>query len=136
MKMKSSIFKRVFVGMGLVFLSATSSVATKSEEDTFKRVQQAKYKAFTGIWEIRLNEEIRPLEAGFKNFLPGLDYVLVDEKMRDAGRNTLIFRGQGDTKVVIKLRTYGIFTKISIRIGITGNQSKSAQLFSYVYRRM
>jgi hypothetical protein len=76
------------------------------------------------------------LEAGFKNFLPGLDYVLVDEKMRDAGRNTLIFRGQGDTKVVIKLRTFGIFTKISIRIGLTGNQSKSAQLFSYVYRRM
>ena len=134
--MKSSIFKRVFVGVGLVFLSATSSVATNSEEDTFKRVQQAKYKAFTGIWEIRLNEEIRPLEAGFKNFLPGLDYVLVDEKMRDAGRNTLIFRGQGDTKVVIKLRTYGILTKIRIRIGITGNQSKSAQLFSYVYRRM
>jgi hypothetical protein len=122
--------------MGLVFLSATSSVATNSEEDTLKRVQQAKYKAFTGIWEIRLNEEIRRLEAGFKNFLPGLDYVLVDEEMLDADRNTLIFRGQGDTKVVIKLRTFGILTKISIRIGMTGNQSKSAQLFSYVYRRM
>ncbi len=86
---------RVFAGIGLVFLSAISSVATNSEEDTLKRIQQAKYNAFTGVWEIRLNEEIRPLEAGFKNFLPGLDYVLVDEKMRDAGRNTLVFRGQG-----------------------------------------
>tara|TARA_B100000900_G_scaffold363237_1_gene337073 strand:+ start:952 stop:1356 length:405 start_codon:yes stop_codon:yes gene_type:complete len=134
--MKSRIFKRVFAGMGLVFLSATSSVATNSGENAIKRVQQAKYNSLTGIWEIRLNEEIRPLEAGFKNFLPNLDYVLVDEKMRNAGRNTLIFRGQGDTKVVIKLRTFGIFTKISIRIGMTGNRSKSAQLFGYVYRRM
>jgi hypothetical protein len=134
--MKSSNFMRVFAGIGLVFLSAISSVATNSEEDTLKRIQQAKYNAFTGVWEIRLNEEIRPLEAGFKNFLPGLDYVLVDEKMRDAGRNTLVFRGQGDQKVVVSLRTFGIFTKVSIRIGLTGNQSKSAQLFSYVYRRM
>ena len=134
--MKSRIFKRVFAGMGLVFLSATSSVATNSEEDAIKRVQQAKYSSLTGIWEIRLNEGIRPLEAGFKNFLPDLDYVLVDEKMRNAGRNTLIFRGQGDTKVVIKLRTFGFFTKISIRIGMTGNRSKSAQLFGYVYRSM
>ena len=134
--MKSRFFKRVFAGMGLVFLSATSSVATNSEEDAIKRVQQAKYSSLTGIWEIRLNEGIRPLEAGFKNFLPDLDYVLVDEKMRNAGRNTLIFRGQGDTKVVIKLRTFGFFTKISIRIGMTGNRSKSAQLFGYVYRSM
>jgi len=136
MIMKSSNFMRVFAGIGLVFLSAISSVATNSEEDTLKRIQQAKYNAFTGVWEIRLNEEIRPLEAGFKNFLPGLDYVLVDEKMRDAGRNTLVFRGQGDQKVVVRLRTFGIFTKVSIRIGLTGNQSKSAQLFSHVYRRM
>lgn len=127
---------RTFVAIALMALSTAGAVASNSEEETLKRVQQAKYNAFTGIWEIRLNEEIRSIEAGFKNFLPGLDYVLVDEKMRDADRNTLVFRGQGDTKVVIKLKTFGIFTKISIRIGLTGNQSKSAQLFSYVYRRM
>jgi len=117
-------------------LSGTGAFASNSEEDTLKRVQQAKYNMFTGNWEIRLNEEIRSIESGFKNFLPGLDYVLVDEKMRSSDRNVLTFRGQGDTKVVVKLKTFGIFTNIRIRIGLTGNQNKSAQLFSYVYRRM
>ncbi len=136
MKVKSSYFMRAFAVLVLMGLSGTGVFASNSEEDTLKRVQQAKYNMLTGNWEIRLNEEIRSIESAFKNFLPGLDYVLVDEKMRDSDRNVLTFRGQGDTKVVVKLKTFGIFTNIRIRIGLTGNQNKSAQLFSYVYRRM
>lgn len=136
MIVKSSHFMRVLLGFAIASLAFQGAMATHSEEETLKRVQQAKYHFFTGIWELRLNEEIRHVEAAFKNFLPGLDYTLVDEKMRDADRTTLVFRGQGDTKVVVKLKTFGIFTQVGIRIGLTGNQSKSAQLFGYVYRKM
>jgi len=136
MIVKTSHFMRFLLGMAIASIALSGGMAAHSEEETLKRVQQAKYNFFTGIWELRLNEEIRHVEAAFKNFLPGLDYTLVDEKMRDADRTTLVFRGQGDSKVVVKLKTFGIFTKVGIRIGLTGNQSKSAQLFSYVYRKM
>jgi len=66
--------------------------ASNSEEETLKRIQQAKYNMFTGVWSIRLNEEIRDVESGFKAHLPGLDYTLVDEKIKDAGRTAIVFR--------------------------------------------
>lgn len=110
--------------------------ASNSEEETLKRIQQAKYNMFTGVWSIRLNEEIRDVESGFKAHLPGLDYTLVDEKIKDAGRTAMVFRGKGDQKLVVRLKETGPYTNLSIRIGVTGNNSKSAQIFGYVYRKM
>ncbi len=110
--------------------------ASNSEEETLKRIQQAKYNMFTGVWSIRLNEEIRDVESGFKTHLPGLDYTLVDEKIKDAGRTAMVFRGKGDQKLVVRLKETGPYTNLSIRIGVTGNNSKSAQIFGYVYRKM
>ena len=110
--------------------------ASNSEEETLKRIQQAKYNMFTGIWSIRLNEEIRDVESGFKAHLSGLDYTLVDEKIKDAGRTVMVFRGKGDQKLAMRLKETGPYTNLSIRIGATGNNSKSAQVFGYVYRKM
>ena len=110
--------------------------ASNSEEETLKRIQQAKYNMFTGVWSIRLNEEIRDVESGFKAHLPGLDYTLVDEKIKDAGRTVMVFRGKGDQKLAMRLKETGPYTNLSIRIGATGNNSKSAQVFGYVYRKM
>ena len=110
--------------------------ASNSEEETLKRIQQAKYNMFTGVWSIRLNEEIRDVESGFKAHLSGLDYTLVDEKIKDAGRTVMVFRGKGDQKLAMRLKETGPYTNLSIRIGATGNNSKSAQVFGYVYRKM
>lgn len=110
--------------------------ASKSEEETLKRIQHAKYNIFNGIWSIRLNEEIRDVESGFKAYLPGLDYTLVDEKIKDAGRTAMVFRGKGDQKLIVRLKETGSYTNLSIRIGATGNNSKSANIFVYVYRKM
>ena len=110
--------------------------ASNSEEETLKRIQQAKYNMFTGVWSVRLNEEIRDVESGFKAHLSGLDYTLVDEKIKDAGRTVMVFRGKGDQKLAMRLKETGPYTNLSIRIGFTGNNSKSAQVFGYVYRKM
>ena len=110
--------------------------ASNSEEETLKRIQQAKYNMFTGVWSVRLNEEIRDVESGFKAHLSGLDYTLVDEKIKDAGRTVMVFRGKGDQKLAMRLKETGPYTNLSIRIGVTGNNSKSAQVFGYVYRKM
>ena len=110
--------------------------ASNSEEETLKRIQQAKYNMFTGVWSIRLNEEIRDVESGFKAHLSGLDYTLVDEKIKDAGRTVMVFRGKGDQKLAMRLKETGPYTNLSIRRGVTGNNSKSAQVFGYVYRKM
>ena len=110
--------------------------ASNSEEETLKRIQQAKYNMFTGVWSVRLNEEIRDVESGFKAHLSGLDYTLVDEKIKDAGRTVMVFRGKGDQKLAMRLKETGPYTNLRIRIGFTGNNSKSAQVFGYVYRKM
>lgn len=136
MNVKSISFIRVLPILLFIAASASGSLAANSEEATLKRVQQARYNKFTGIWQIKLNNEIRDVEAGVKKYLPGLDYTLVDEKIRDAERMSMVFRGQGDMKVVVKLQAFGSFTRISIRFGLFGNENKSAQLFSYFYRRM
>jgi len=61
---------------------------------------------------------------------------LVDEKIKDAGRTAMVFRGKGDQKLIIRLKETGSYTNLSIRIGATGNNSKSANIFVYVYRKM
>ncbi len=132
----SALIRSVFLVLLSLFLGGVSLQATNSEEETLKRIQQAKYNMFTGIWSIRLNEEIRDVESGFKAHLPGLDYTLVDEKIREAGRTVMVFRGKGDQKLVVRLKETGPYTNLSIRIGVTGNNSKSAQIFGYVYRKM
>ena len=119
-----------------LFLGVGTLWASNGEEETLKRIQQANYNMFTGVWSIRLNEEIRDVESGFKAHLPGLDYTLVDEKIKDAGRTAMVFRGKGDQKLVVRLKETGPYTNLSIRIGVTGNNSKSAQIFGYVYRKM
>lgn len=126
----------VFIVFLSLFLVGVSLQASNSEEETLKRIQQAKYNMFTGIWSIRLNEEIRDVESGFKAHLNGLDYTLVDEKIKDASRTVLVYRGKGDQKLVVRLKEAGPYTNLSIRIGVTGNNSKSAQIFGYVYRKM
>lgn len=132
----STIIQSVLIiSLSLVFGGA-SLQASNSEEETLKRIQQSKYNMLTGIWSIRLNEEIRDVESGFKAHLPGLDYTLVDEKIKDAGRTVMVFRGKGDQKLVVRLKETGPYTNLSIRIGVTGNNSKSAQIFGYVYRKM
>ncbi len=136
MNVKSSCFIRLLAVLVFLAVSGTGAVAGNSEEETYKRLQQAKYSRLTGIWQLNLNEEIRIVEKSFKDFLPGLNYTLVDESMPDGERLSMIFRGEGDTKVVVKLRSNGSITKISIRVGLTGSQSKSTQLFGYVYRKM
>lgn len=127
---------RSLLGAFVLAGSFVSAFAANSEEDTLKRVQQAKYNFVSGVWQIRMNEEIRDIEKGFKTYLPGLDYTLVDEKIKDSDRMAMTFRGMGDKKLVVKVKSQGIFTILSIRLGLTGNENKSAQIFSFVYRRM
>ena len=134
---KSNVFFRSIALVSIaLLLGGASMIAANSEEETLKRIQNAKYNMFTGVWSIRLNEEIRDVESGFKFHLPGLDYTLVDEKIKDAGRTVMVFRGKGDQKLVLRLKETGPYTNLSIRIGVTGNNSKSAQIFGYVYRKM
>ena len=110
--------------------------AGNSEEETLKRIQQAKYNFLTGNWNVRLNEDFNVLGETVKKNLPGLDYTLVDEVMKKSNRVTFVFRGPGDQKVVVKLKSYESFVNFSVRVGLAGNQSKSAQIFSYIYRKM
>ena len=134
---KSSLYIRSALLVSLSLCLGVGTLwASNGEEETLKRIQQANYNMFTGVWSIRLNEEIRDVESGFKAHLPGLDYTLVDEKIKDAGRTAMVFRGKGDQKLVVRLKETGPYTNLSIRIGVTGNNSKSAQIFGYVYRKM
>jgi hypothetical protein len=118
-----------------VALSLVAS-ASKSEEDALKRIQQAKYSIFTGNWDVRLYEDINSVVDGVKKGMPGLDYALVDQKIANSARMTLVFRGQGDQKVVVRLKRFETFTRLRIRVGVVGSETKSAQIFNYVYRKM
>lgn len=122
-----------------LFVSVAMSLvasASKSEEDALKRIQQAKYNVFTGNWDVHLQSDIKTVGEGIKKGMPGLDYTLVDEEISSPLRRTLTFRGPGDQKVVVKLKRYEAFTNFRIRVGVVGNESKSAQIFNYVYRKM
>lgn len=124
----------------LAFFISTSmclvASASKSEEDTLKRIQQAKYNVFTGNWDVRLKMDIKMVGEGIKKGMPSLDYTLVDEAIDSPKLTTLTFRGPGDMKVVVKLKRYEAYTNFRIRVGLVGNESKSAQIFNYVYRKM
>ncbi|MBL4574941.1 MAG: DUF3568 family protein [Opitutaceae bacterium] len=129
-------FNRVFLALFVSISVSLVASAANSEEDTLKLIQQAKYNVFTGNWDVHLDLDIKTIEQGIKNSMPGLDYTLVDEKVSSPMLSTLIFRGAGDQKVAIKLKRYEAFTNVRIRVGLTGNESKSAQIFSYIYRKM
>lgn len=134
--MKLNHFNRLILALFISICASFVASAAHSEEDTLKRIQQAKYNVFTGNWNVRLNGDAQTIGQGLKKNMPGLDYTLVDEKINGPERVTLIFRGAGDQKIVIKLKGYNAYTNVRIRIGLTGNQSKSAQIFNYVYRKM
>ena len=129
-------FNRVFLALFVSISVSLVASAANSEEDALKLIQQAKYNVFTGNWDVHLDLDIKTIEQGIKNSMPGLDYTLVDEKVSSPMLSTLIFRGAGDQKVAIKLKRYEAFTNVRIRVGLTGNESKSAQIFSYIYRKM
>ncbi|MGK0238431.1 MAG: hypothetical protein ACI92G_001897 [Candidatus Pelagisphaera sp.] len=129
-------FNRLILALFVAVSISLVASASKSEEDTLKRIQQAKYNVFTGNWDVRLNTDIKTVGEGIKKGMPGLDYTLVDEKIASSKLTTLTFRGQGDQKIVIKLKRFEAFTNFRIRVGLVGNESKSAQIFNYVYRKM
>lgn len=132
----SNHFNRLFLALFISISLSLAANAANSEEDTLKYVQQAKYNLFTGNWDVRLKADIKTLGQGLKKAMPGLDYTLVNEEIKGTALMTLTFRGSGDQKIVIKLKRYATSTNLRIRVGLTGNESKSAQIFSYVYRKM
>ena len=134
--MTSTHLNRLILALFMAVSMSLVASASKSEEDTLKRIQQAKYNVFTGYWDVRLNMDINSAGKGAKKGMPGLDYTLVDEKIKSPLRSTLTFRGPGDKKVVIKLKRNEVFTIFRIRVGLVGNESKSAQIFNYIYRKM
>ena len=105
--MKLNHFNRLFLALFVSISISLVASAANSEEDALKLVQQAKYNIFTGNWDVHLNTEIKTIEQGIKNSMPALDYTLVDEKIDSPKLTTLIFRGAGDQKIVIKLKRYG-----------------------------
>jgi len=123
--------------MGLLLgLNLTPSVyAGHSEEEVIKKTQTADYNLITGNWDVRLDMSSEDIAKEFKKYLPELDYVLVEEDVDEDNIN-LTFRGEGDDKLVIKLKPMDKETNVRIRHGLTGSEAKSQQLFSYVYARM
>ena len=127
---------RAALALLVAFLGIPVAIAAHGEEETLKKVQQAKYNYVTGNWDVRVKGEVRELVKSVKRHMPGLDYTLVEEDLKNSSEATLIFRGPGDQKVVVKFKEYATLTVFRIRIGLAGNQSKSVQLFTYLYRKM
>ena len=97
--------------------------------------QSAKYNIITGNWDVRLEMSPKAIAREFKKYMPELEYALVEENT-DGGRISMTFRGEGDTKVVIKLKPMGEETNVRIRFGLVGHETKSRELFSYIYKQM
>lgn len=116
-------------------LSAAPLRAGHSEEEVIQKTQTADYNLITGNWDVQLEMSSEDIAKEFKKYLPEIEYVLVEEE-QDEDNIVLTFRGKGDEKLVIKLKPMGKETNVRIRSGLTGSESKSLQLFSYVYKRM
>jgi len=108
--------------------------AARTDEQTVKLVQTSKYNPITGNWDVRQKGEPVEISKAFKKHMPNIDYHLVEEKTNSSGRITLTFRGEGDQRAIVKLKQYGGETNVRIRVGILGSETKSSQLFSYVYK--
>lgn len=134
--MKWNSLNRLFLVLVIALGSTINASATNSEEDALKRIQQAKYNMFTGNWDVHLKTEMNAIAESVKQHMTGIDYTLVDEKLNGSKLSTLTFRGEGDQKVVIKLKRYEAYTNFRIRIGLFGSESKSAQIFNYLFRKM
>lgn len=121
----------LLAGLGL----GNAVEAARSDEEVIRKTQTANYNLITGNWDVRLEMSSDAIAGEFKRFLPELNFALVEEET-DEGRINLTFRGEGDEKLVIKLKPMGKETNVRIRHGLTGSEAKSLQLFSYVYKRM
>lgn len=120
-------------------LSCGSAASANSAEESIKLVQTASYNVVTGNWDVELARPAPEIADTFKRALPNLDYHLVDEDLdekRGKDRIVLTFRGEGDQRVVVKLKELDGVTNVRIRVGALGSDSKSTELFKYVYERM
>ncbi len=113
--------------------------AAHSEGEAVKVVQSSKYNVLTGNWDVVLEGDASSIAEDFKKQMPNLDYHLVEEETvgkKKSERTVLTFRGEGDQRVVVKLKEVPEGTNVRLRVGIAGNETKSAQLFKYVFMRM
>lgn len=123
----------------LGFFPDSLTSAASSEEAAIKLVQSSSYNLITGNWDVVLGKVASEIVEDFKANLPELDYHLVEEDVTKKGgneRRVLVFRGVGDQRVVLKLKEFEGGTNVRLRVGLTGNEAKSAELFKYVYLRM
>ncbi|MDQ8185825.1 hypothetical protein [Pelagicoccus sp. SDUM812002] len=113
--------------------------AAHSEDEAVKVVQSSKYNVFTGNWDVELDDDARSLAEDFRMQMPNLDYHLVDEETvvkKNSARTVLTFRGDGDQRVIVKLKEIPEGTNVRLRVGMAGSEAKSAELFKYVFMRM
>ena len=128
------LLTKVLLGAAALGLLAPSVQAGHSDEATLKLVQTSKYNVLTGNWDVVQGGTAPAIAKDFKKNLPRLDYHLVQETVNGSGRIVLTFRGEGDQRVIVKLKELEDETNVRIRVGALGNEAKSSQLFSYVYK--
>ena len=131
-----SIFSFLSVFAAIVVALAPASRADDAESEAVKLAQRSSYNVFTGNWDVSLDRPALSIAESFKRILPALDYHLVDEAVDEKERVKLTFRGEGDQRVLVKLKEMNGATNVRIHVGRLGNEAKSSQLFTYVYERM
>jgi len=122
-----------------ILSTSGTAQAETSEEEAMRIAQSSRYNRITGNWEVEVTHSSKRIADSFKSQMPALEYHLVEEGTagKDSRRRTVLtFRGKGDQRVVIKLMEGEQNTKLRIRFGLTGNQTKSSDLFKYVYQRI
>lgn len=115
---------------------ASAAHGARSEEEAIKVAQSSRYNILTGNWDVALKQPAPSIAEDFKRVLPELGLHLTDEERRSDERIVLTFRGEGDQRVVVKLKEAAGSTNVRLRVGLTGSEAKSNQLFTYVYQRM
>lgn len=129
----------IALALAMNFGFADEAFAASSEEAAIKLVQRSSYNILTGNWDVSLERDAKEIAEEFKSELPALDYYLVEEDVvmkNGSDRVVLTFRGEGDQRVVVKLKEMGSETNVRLRVGLAGSEAKSAELFKYVYVRM
>lgn len=122
--------------MALALGIASAGQAAHTEEEALAKAQAATYNVVTGNWDAQVEKSPMEVAKDFKRHMPSLDYHLVEERIKDRDRIVQTYRGEGDQRVLVKLKDMGRETNVRIRVGLLGSEAKSMQLFTYIYQRM
>ena len=88
-----------------------------------------------GSVEIKADARLDPVREAFEAVHTEMDYTRTKTKKKEV-EAIPTFGGSDDDKITVKLKEFGDFTNIKIRIGWAGNGPLSRKILEQVYLRI